>query len=128
MTNANTTKFILSETPEMTKKKLRGKLVGWARIQGFWSAWMWSGWSVGLYGLDILEEGSSELLGEVDPVGPAVVCALDWLGLVKEWAGLLAFIQLMWVTHPSHSHHCPLWDKISPLFHNLSNRMLELLT
>ena len=28
MTNANTTKFILSETPEMTKKILRGKLLG----------------------------------------------------------------------------------------------------
>ena len=36
MTNANTTKFILSETPEMTKKKVRGKLVGLGgKLQGF---------------------------------------------------------------------------------------------
>ena len=75
---------------------------------------MWSGWSVGCYGLYILEGGSSELVGQVDPVGPAVICALGWLGLVEVGAGLLAFIQLMWVTHPPHSR--PLWDKISPRF------------
>ena len=105
MTNANTTKFILSETPEMTKKKLRGKLLGLGggKLQGLWSSWMWSGWSADGYGLYILKGNSSEaifeLLGHIDLAGPAVICALDWSGLVEVWAGLLAFIQLMWVTH-----------------------------
>ena len=32
-------------------------------------------------------------------LGQVVECALDWLVLVVVWAGLLAFIQPMWVSH-----------------------------
>ena len=82
---------------------------------------MWLGWSVGCYGLYILEGGSSELLRQVDPVGPAVICALGWLGLVEVGAGLLAFIQLMWVTHPRTPVHCG--TKFLLAFHNLAQKV-----
>ena len=61
-----------------------------------------------------------ELLGQhVDLVGRAVITALDRLGLVEVWAGLLAFIQLMWVTHPPHSAiHSR--TKFLLVFHNLA--------
>ena len=60
------------------------------------------------------------LLGHLDLAGPAVICALDWSGLVDVWAGLLAFIQLMWVTHlPSTAAiHCG--TKFLLKFHNLA--------
>ena len=71
-----------------------------------------------------MDGGSSgaifELLGQhVDLVGRAVITALDRLGLVEVWAGLLAFIQLMWVTHPPHSAiHSR--TKFLLAFHNLA--------
>ena len=38
-------------------------------------------------------------IGWVGLLGHVVECALDWLVLVVVWAGLLAFIQPMWVSH-----------------------------